>query len=254
MTGSGIDALGVLAEPLRRRLYDYVAGHGGEVSRAEAAEAVGARRNLAAFHLDKLVEAGLLEVSRRKVSGREGPGSGRPAKVYRRSGREHAVHLPPRDYGGAAALLAEAVERAGAEEALYAAAREEGERRGAARAGTAATEADLARVLERYGYEPAPVPPGDRAARSAGCPDAADPPAHRPMPAAACPVLRLRNCPFDAVARSHPPVACGMNLELLRGLLRGAGADSFRADMAPAVEGCCVLISAVAPDSKTNSD
>ncbi|MDT0304438.1 hypothetical protein [Streptomonospora wellingtoniae] len=33
MTGSGIDALG-LAEPLRRRLYDYVADHGGEISRA----------------------------------------------------------------------------------------------------------------------------------------------------------------------------------------------------------------------------
>ncbi|MFD0773731.1 helix-turn-helix domain-containing protein [Streptomonospora algeriensis] len=107
MTGSGIDALSILAEPLRRRLYDCVVQRGGEVSRAEAAEAVGARRNLAAFHLDKLVEAGPLEVDRRKVSGREGPGSGRPPKLDRRSRREHAAQLPPRDYGTTAALLAE---------------------------------------------------------------------------------------------------------------------------------------------------
>ncbi|KIH97124.1 hypothetical protein LP52_20595 [Streptomonospora alba] len=271
MTGSGIDALSVLAEPLRRRLYDYVARRGDEVTRTEAAEAVGARRNLAAFHLDKLVEAGLLEVDRRKVSGREGPGSGRPAKLYRRSAREHGVQLPPRDYGTAAALLSEAVERAGAEEALYAAAREEGERRGAAYAagyqqvpqrsqvrqdapGAPVSADGLAGWLEAHGYEPvaeddgagsADGPPvGPAGPLPDGGPDSASP--------AARSTLRLRNCPFDAVARSHPPVACGMNLELLRGLLHGAGADAYRADMAPAVEGCCVVISPVG-DSKTNN-
>ncbi|GAA4938544.1 helix-turn-helix domain-containing protein [Streptomonospora halophila] len=256
MTGTGIDALSVLAEPLRRRLYEYVADHGGEVSRAQAAEAVGARRTLAAFHLDKLVEAGLLEVERRKVSGREGPGSGRPAKLYRRSRREHALHLPPRDYGTAAALLAEAVDRAGAEEALHAAAREEGERRGAAHAadGGPVSSADLAGWLERHGYEPVcaegpgagPAAPQETTAPGSGRPS---PPAE---PTAGCPALRLRNCPFDALARSHPPVACGMNLELLRGLLHGAGAGSFQADIAPAAEGCCVVISSE-PDSKNNS-
>ncbi|QBI52106.1 Helix-turn-helix domain protein [Streptomonospora litoralis] len=247
----------MLAEPLRRKLYDYVAERGGDVGRAEAAEAVGARRNLVAFHLDKLVEAGLLDVTRGKLTGREGPGSGRPAKLYRRSHREHAVQLPPRDYGTAAALLADAVERAGADEALYASAREEGERRGAAQAaqndggaagdsGSAAggpvSAAALAHWLEHHGYEPAPVEaaPGSDA--------------QTPARAGAHPLLRLRNCPFDAVARSHPPLACGMNLELLRGLLSGAGADSFRADMAPAPRGCCVLISAIAADSKTNLD
>ena len=45
-------------------LYEYVVAQGREVSRGEAAEAVGVQRTLAAFHLDRLVEAGLLEVGR----------------------------------------------------------------------------------------------------------------------------------------------------------------------------------------------
>ncbi|MFC4565675.1 helix-turn-helix transcriptional regulator [Nocardiopsis mangrovi] len=213
-------AMGVLAEPLRRRLYRHVVGQGGDVTRAAAADAVGAQRTLVAFHLDKLVEAGLLEVARAKVSGRDGPGSGRPAKLYRRAGREHSVQLPPRDYATAARVLAEAVLRDGAEGALHAAAREEGVRQGAALAPEErpAAVGGLARYLERHGYEPAPDP--------------ADPS-----------VLRLRNCPFHALAREYPPLACGMNLELLRGVLEGAGAGGFTARMDPGKEGCCVAIS-----------
>lgn len=225
MTETGIDALGALAEPLRRSLYRYVVRSGGEVSRAEAAEAVGARRTLVAFHLDKLVEAGLLEVTRRKVSGRDGPGSGRPAKLYRRARREHSVQLPPRDYATAAAVLAEAVQRAGAEEAVHAAAREEGERRGAELAAEGpATPAALTAWLERRGYEPVEAPDGAE--------------------------VRLRNCPFHATAARFPPLACGMNLEMLRGVLAGAGVEGVAARMAPGPEGCCVAITRT--DSKTN--
>ncbi|CAM4201437.1 helix-turn-helix domain-containing protein [Nocardiopsis rhodophaea] len=235
MTESGIDAVGLLSDPLRRRLYDFVVESGGEVSRAEAAEAVGAQRTLVAFHLDKLAAAGLLDVARRKVSGRDGPGSGRPAKLYRRAERQLSVQLPPRDYETAALVLAEAVRRHGAEEALHQAAREEGVRRGAALraaadrprsssptagepAGDALSLDDLARHLERLGYEPVPDP------------DHAD-------------AVRLRNCPFHTLARDVPPVACGMNLELLRGLLEGAGAEEVTARMAPLREGCCVRLS-----------
>src|SRR5690606_15967364 len=150
------DAVGALADPVRRRLYEYVAGREGETSRAEAAGAVGVRRTLAAFHLDKLVEAGLLTTSRRKLSGREGPGSGRPAKLYRRADRQVNVHLPPRDYETAAHLLAEAVQHSGVEESLHAAARAEGRRRGRAAAVERPVDADgLCEVLTRLGYEPA---------------------------------------------------------------------------------------------------
>jgi predicted ArsR family transcriptional regulator len=101
-----IDRLSALADPMRRRLYDFVVAAGpGEVSRDEAAQGVGVKRGLAAFHLDRLVEAGLLEVGYRRLNDRAGPGAGRPTKLYRRSSAEVAVSLPRRQYGLAARLL-----------------------------------------------------------------------------------------------------------------------------------------------------
>ncbi|MBB6118380.1 helix-turn-helix transcriptional regulator [Nocardiopsis algeriensis] len=210
MDDSSIDAAGALADPLRRRLYEYVADSGGEVSRGEAAEALGIRRTLAAHHLDRLEEAGLLEVERRRVNGREGPGAGRPAKLYRRAGHQLSLHLPPREYELAAHVLAEAVERHGAEEAVHAAAREEGRRLGAGSGAGSVEE-----LLRERGYEPEEA--GDD--------------------------VRMRNCPFHTLARAFPPLACGLNLELLRGMLEGLGEDGDRARMAPRTEGCCVAVS-----------
>ncbi|MGW0855408.1 helix-turn-helix domain-containing protein, partial [Streptomyces sp. NPDC002690] len=79
-----IDAIAMLQDPVRRRLYAYVAAQGREVGRNEAAEATGVARTLAAHHLDKLTEAGLLASGSRRLTGRSGPGAGRPAKVYTR--------------------------------------------------------------------------------------------------------------------------------------------------------------------------
>ena len=115
-------AIGLLQDPVRRALYGHVVADGGEVSRNQAAEAVGVQRGLAAFHLDKLVEAGLLEASFRRLGERRGPGAGRPAKLYRRAAGEVAASLPPRTYETAAHLLAETVEQAGADLELQAAA------------------------------------------------------------------------------------------------------------------------------------
>ncbi|MCP9947823.1 helix-turn-helix domain-containing protein [Actinomadura madurae] len=121
-----IDAIALLQDPLRRRLYEFVAAQGREVGRNEAAEAAGVARTLAAFHLDKLVDAGLLEAGSRRLTGRSGPGAGRPAKVYRRSAVERDVSVPARDYRTAAGLLAEAAEAAGLDMELQDAARRRG--------------------------------------------------------------------------------------------------------------------------------
>ncbi|MGW5542347.1 helix-turn-helix domain-containing protein, partial [Streptomyces sp. NPDC003998] len=118
-----IDAIAVLQDPVRRRLYEYVVTQGREVGRNEAAEAAGVARTLAAHHLDRLAEAGLLETGSRRLTGRSGPGAGRPAKVYTRARTERAVSLPARDYRTAAELLAEAAEEAGLDAGLCAAAR-----------------------------------------------------------------------------------------------------------------------------------
>ncbi|MFF0427177.1 helix-turn-helix transcriptional regulator [Streptomyces sp. NPDC004520] len=214
-----IEAIAVLQDPVRRRLYEYVVAQGREVGRNEAAEAAGVARTLAAHHLDKLTGAGLLESGSRRLSGRSGPGAGRPAKVYTRARGERSVSLPARDYRTAAELLAEAAEQAGIDAGLCAAARRRGEAlRGPA--GPCAGLDEAMEVLAARGYEP-------YAAEGA---------------------VRMRNCPFHAVAESFPPLVCGMNLALLEGLLGTEGPVRARMDARPGE--CCVVVEA----SKNNDD
>jgi predicted ArsR family transcriptional regulator len=177
-----VDVVAVLADPVRRDLYEYVADAGHEVGRAEAADALGVARTLAAFHLDKLVDAGLLEVAHRRLTGRSGPGAGRPAKVYRVAVREHVASVPPRDYRGLAMLLAEAVEAASAEEALTAAARR-----------VPADPREPVEVLAERGYRP--YRDGE--------------------------VIRSRNCPFRTLSEQFPVLVCAMNHALVGALVGG---------------------------------
>ncbi|MEU7601847.1 helix-turn-helix domain-containing protein [Streptomyces sp. NPDC041003] len=223
-----IDAIAVLQDPVRRRLYEYVAAQGREVGRNEAAEAVGVARTLAAHHLDRLAEAGLLESGSRRLTGRSGPGAGRPAKVYTRARVERSVSLPARDYRTAAELLAEAAEQAGLDAALCAAARRRGEAlRGSA--GPCGGLDEALDVLAARGYEPH-LEAAEGAAE------------------AAARVVRMRNCPFHAVAERFPPLVCGMNLALLEGLLGAGGPLRARMDARPGE--CCVVVEA----SKNNDD
>ena len=203
-----LDAVASLTDGVRRQAYQLIAGGSGPVGRDEVAEALGVGRTLAAFHLDKLVAAGLLEVSYARRSGRTGPGAGRPAKLYQVAAAEHAVSVPPRAYRTAAELLAEAVEQAGAEQVLYQVARRHGRR--------AEPEPDVTALLTGHGY--APVAVEDR--------------------------IELRNCPFHRLADQFPPVVCGMNLALITGLLDGAGLDGeWAAGMDAAPGRCCVTLS-----------
>jgi predicted ArsR family transcriptional regulator len=213
-------AIGLLQDPVRRALYGHVVAAGGEVSRNQAAEAVGVQRSLAAFHLDKLVEAGLLEASFRRLGDRRGPGAGRPAKLYRRAAAEVAASLPPRTYETAAHLLAEAVDQAGADLELQAAARRAGRAAGREQA-TPGPGPGIEQVLGARGYEPYRDGAG----------------------------LRLRNCPFAHLAREFPVLVCSMNLALIQGLLEGVGEPARRAVMDPAPGRCCVAIT-----SKGNQD
>ncbi|MES4902405.1 MULTISPECIES: helix-turn-helix domain-containing protein [unclassified Streptomyces] len=226
-----IDAIAALQDPVRRRLYEYVVAQGREVGRNEAAEAAGVARTLAAHHLDRLAEVGLLESGSRRLSGRSGPGAGRPAKVYTRARAELSVSLPARDYRTAAALLAEAAEQAGLDAGLCAVAR----RRGEVLRGSAAPCGGLEEAMEMLaarGYEPHLEDVEDAEGVSG----------------AAASVVRMRNCPFHAVAERFPPLVCGMNLALLEGLF---GTDGpVRARMDPRPGECCVVVE----NSKNNID
>ncbi|MFD9257504.1 helix-turn-helix transcriptional regulator [Streptomyces sp. NPDC059538] len=226
-----IDAIAVLQDPVRRRLYEYVVAQAREVGRNEAAEAAGVARTLAAHHLDKLTQVGLLESGSRRLTGRSGPGAGRPAKVYTRARVERSVSLPARDYRTAAELLAEAADEAGLDAVLCASAR----RRGEALRGSAAPCGGLAEamdVLAARGYEPHLEGAGGEGGTEGG----------------AAPVVRMRNCPFHAVAERFPPLVCGMNLALLEGLLGADGPVRARMDARPGE--CCVVVET----SKNNND
>src|SRR5512143_1966540 len=225
-----LDAAAVLADPVRRRLYDAVVRTGRETSRDEAAKAVHIDRSLAAVHLDKLVEAGFLEVSFRRLSGRGGPGAGRPSKLYRRSARQLSLTLPARRYETAAGVFATAIERSGSRSvarAVSEAARAFGERLGEeihALAGTRPDRDRMAsateRVLAKNGFEP--FTDGD--------------------------TIRLRNCPFDALASEHRDLVCGMNLALMEGLVEKSGTKGLTACAEPGEGRCCVALRKRRPD------
>ena len=213
-------SLSSLDDPVRRRLYEVVCERTEPVGRDEAAAAAGVGRALAVYHLDKLVEAGLLTASYQRPPGRSGPGAGRPAKLYMRSDREFAVTVPPREYELAARLLVQAVESdpsGQSRAALLDAARRLGSELGRR---FQHGKADLAEALAEQGYEPRRGEDG---------------------------VIRLRNCPFHQLAEHHRDVVCGMNLGLIEGILAGLGTDGLRPVLDPRPGHCCVAIGAGQP-------
>jgi predicted ArsR family transcriptional regulator len=219
-----IDAVATLAEPTRRRLYDWVVGERRAVGRDEAAKAVHVGRPLAAFHLDRLVEAGLLVTEYRRLTGRSGPGAGRPAKLYRRVDRDVAVSLPDRRYELAARLLAEGLEADSNQEPAAAVATaatragrrlgEEARRRAGPRPTRRRREEALFETLDASGYEPRSVD-GE---------------------------IRFANCPYDALVEDHRPLICGANAALAAGLLDELGASGLVARLDPRPGWCCVVI------------
>jgi predicted ArsR family transcriptional regulator len=204
-------ALASLGDPLRRDLYHCVTSRDGGVGRDEAAATVGVSRALAAYHLDKLVSAGLLDTRFERRTGRRGPGAGRTAKLYLRSASPLEVALPARDYELVAGLLARAVEAdpsGGARAELVWAARALGAEVAAGGGGDRA----VAPLLADRGYEPY---------EDAG-------------------VLRLRNCPFGRLAEAHRDLVCHANLAFMEGLLDGLARGGPRAVLEPRPGRCCV--------------
>ncbi|MGH9224503.1 MAG: helix-turn-helix transcriptional regulator [Acidimicrobiales bacterium] len=211
-----VSAVAALADPLRRALYEHVARAGADVSRDGAAEAVGVSRSVAAFHLDRLVEEGLLEASFRRLSGRRGPGAGRPSKLYRRATCEIAVSLPARQYDLAAGLLAAAIGETGTDigPALARVAHQRGVELAAKAEGGPPAPED---VLASAGYEP----------RRAGQDDDG---------------LLLANCPFHQLVDRHPELVCGMNLAFVQGVLEGSRSTAYQAVADPQPGRCCVRV------------
>ena len=90
MDAADLMAVALLAEPTRQRLYLYLRERKEPVGREEAARHTEVKPRLAAFHLDRMAEAGLLDVEFRRLTGRVGPGAGRPKDGRHREGRHRA--------------------------------------------------------------------------------------------------------------------------------------------------------------------
>lgn len=237
-----LDTVAPLAEPVRRALYLHVANASDAVGRDAAAAALGIGRALAAFHLDKLVDAGLLRTEYRRLSGRTGPGAGRPAKLYRRAETQVDVTLPERRDHVLASLFAtalEAAEPAGPAEAADPGAAGSAPRRSPREALDAAAAV--------YGREIGAT------ARLAAGPDAT---VDERLAAAATALgsmgyeaiaadgtVTLRNCPFDRVARDHRGLVCATNTALMEGVVDGLGSSRIHARFDPEPgHRCCVLL------------
>jgi predicted ArsR family transcriptional regulator len=209
-----LTGLAGLGDPIRRALYRHVADRGVPVSRDEAAHTAGISRPLAAYHLDKLVDDGLLE-------------AGRPAKHYVRADTQIELSLPARDYAALAELLAHAVEAdhsGAAQAALNRAAATLGAELGTEAASHSAPDghpdqvlAAVRQALAARGYEPYDDPDG---------------------------TIRLRNCPFDRIAAQHRQLVCGANHAMLQALTDQVDSDppTVRAVLDPQPGRCCVTL------------
>ncbi len=223
-----VSSIAALAEPVRRDLYRFVVAQSEAVSRDGAAQGVGVARHVAKFHLDKLVDDGLLDFEYRRPPDRRGPGAGRPSKVYRRSQREVTVSLPERHYELVARLLAEAVIRSrgddesvvsGLQKAAQATGRSLGEKileRTGRKAGRAKLQAAVIAELEDQGYEP-----------------------HRESAD-----IIMVNCPFHSLAVEYTDLVCGMNLDTMHGLLDRLDGVGLDAKLDPEPGQCCVRLQA----------
>lgn len=203
-----IAAIAALNDPLGRRLYDVVSAHGQAMGRDDAALATGIPRSTATFHLERLVEAGLLSVAFRQ-SARGGPGSGRPAKVYAISEVETAVAIPDRRYDLVGDLLASAIERSGetgegVRESLTTVAVARGQQ-------LADGAGDVLELLADLGYEPL-----EREGE-----------------------VILGNCPFHRLAQDHTELVCQANVAFVE----GAAGASHTVRFDPAQGRCCVTLS-----------
>jgi len=211
-------AVGSLADPVRRTVYEDVVTQGEPVGREQIAEDTGLPLHTARFHLERLVAEGLLATEFRRLSGRTGPGAGRPAKLYCRTPGEVSVSLPPRSYDLVGSVLAAAVasslEGEPLSEALSREARRRGHAAGEAYDGSGDEIERTHGLMDEQGFEPT-IEDGD---------------------------VTLRNCPFDTLAREQQSLVCGINLDYVCGALEGLGCDGLRARLDPGNGRCCVRV------------
>lgn len=252
-SGAGLE---LLRSDVRRRLFDHLsslptgastdatgrAGGGQALSAQELAEVVGLHLTTVRFHLDQMVDAGMLIAVRAAPSG----GAGRPRKLY--SVPTVPMQAPTEPHAlQAYAALSEVVTRA---------AGQSGSRSVELADHDQAPLEQTPRALEESGREWARDHVGRVVAEVSQAGPATTPgawlgkigvvldllvgwghaPELRTTPGAAETDILLRDCPFLALAKDQPHMVCGVHRGLLRGALDALGEESVELDLVPLVD------------------
>jgi predicted ArsR family transcriptional regulator len=207
-------------------MYLFIRRQPEPVSREEAAQEVGISSKLAAYHLDKLVDEGLLTAHYARRPGRSGPGAGRSSKLYQPARVPLRVSLPPTAYETVGEVLIAALETKRPDESPAEAARRIGYRAGRTHgekiASSLASRRSQSRpslerveqILAELGFEP-----------------------HRGAHG-----ITLTNCPFDLLALNNPELVCGLNESFIAGVLDASNSPKLRAILQPKPGRCCVIL------------
>jgi predicted ArsR family transcriptional regulator len=198
----------VLADGTRFRIYrSIVEQPGAEVTVTDVAARFELHPNVARMHLTKLEQAGLLATSLRK-----GGSGGRPARLYRLSGKVSSLIMPPRRYDLLSDLALKVLSETGDLDRVAAVCRESGTEAGRVyvsghpeyrRLG----RDELVEAIREVGDEIGMLPEvrWERSTLS----------------------LDVRNCVFKELSSAQPELVCVMHRAFLEGFIEQlAGADS----------------------------
>jgi len=199
------DLASTLGDATRRGIYVTVREAVEPMTASQIAELFDIHANVARHHLDRLVADDYLQVTRRRPSGKTGPGAGRPAKHYEPTRKNVSVQFPARRYDLLSELLLRVIERIAP---------------GTASAVAAEVGAEYGRELasdigfpNESGYDAAAIAVA-RALMGVGFEVEARPGDHE---------LVTRFCPFGESAKNHPAIVCQLDQGLVSGLLEGTG-------------------------------
>lgn len=229
--GDQLDALtSALGDPTRRGIYVAARESAEPLTASQVARLFDIHPNVARHHLDHLVSDGYLEVTRKRPSGRNGPGAGRPAKCYTVTDKAIDLHYPERHPELLVQLLLDVISEIGSDD-ISEVARRVGKRHGSQLAAEVG-------VPEQEGYEVA-VTAVARAMTGAGFTMSADIDMER---------LITSCCPFGEQAIAHPHVVCSLDQGLVEGLMgdvEGCGAPTVRPHAA--ANDACVTEVSISP-------
>lgn len=206
-----------LAQPTRARLFSRLEGLGRPAATEELAEELGLHPNGVRLHLERLLEAGLVERRQERLA------RGRPRDTWAISPVAQPGGDPPTGYTALARWLVRSLAAGGARaEDLEATGRQIGLDLVTEHPGEGDGEELLFGILTALGFQPEREPVDEERL-----------------------TYRLRNCPYREAVQARQPLVCALHRGLTRGLVEGADPRSTLAGFEandPDLAGCLIRV------------